>query len=200
MGYELHITRRESWHDPDGPEIVATEWLELVDGDPELRLDPRNGPHFATCRRAAEPEEQWLDWSDGNLHTKNPDRWFVCKMIEVASRLEARVVGDEGEEYTAETIDRLLGEADAEVPADPLAWLRPVRRWIRGRLRRRAPIAEAPPFKKGDRVRDLVIGEGTVVHLDRKAELGAGRVRVRFDNGHEVTYLLIAHGLRPVSE
>jgi hypothetical protein len=39
MGYDLQITRKEDWWDPDGPEISMAEWLALVAADPEMRLD-----------------------------------------------------------------------------------------------------------------------------------------------------------------
>lgn len=47
MGYELPITRAESWSENDEARITADEWLAIVDSDPELSLRPENGPCFA---------------------------------------------------------------------------------------------------------------------------------------------------------
>ena len=44
MGYDLHITRRASWADEDGPEIGLKEWAAYVASDAEVRPDPDNGP------------------------------------------------------------------------------------------------------------------------------------------------------------
>jgi hypothetical protein len=103
MGYDLHITRAELWADNEGREISADEWHALVDADPELELAGYNGPHFAFWTAHPTDPEAWLNWSSGNIETKNPDRPLVGKMIEIAGRLEGRVQGDDGELYP--TID-----------------------------------------------------------------------------------------------
>jgi hypothetical protein len=102
MGYDLHITRRAVWSEK-GDDISADEWLDLVAADPELRLSPKDGPYFAIWKGASQLPDPWLDWSDGQIHTKNPDRALVAKMILLARRLTATVQGDDGEEYTQPT-------------------------------------------------------------------------------------------------
>ena len=79
MGYDLHITRAEDWHDDDGPPITPAEWHALVAADPELTLDPRNGPHCALWSGPSAHVEPWLDWSEpGEIYTKNPDRALLA--------------------------------------------------------------------------------------------------------------------------
>jgi hypothetical protein len=100
MGYELHIHRADEWYHCDRQPITAEEWLAVVAGDPELRLDPVKDPSFALwsgpCRY---PGGTWFNWLDGRVFTKNPDRATVAKMLELARRLGARVQGDHGEFY-----------------------------------------------------------------------------------------------------
>ena len=46
MGYDLHITRKEFWHNEEGPVISLEEWQRYVASDPDIESDPRNrGPH-----------------------------------------------------------------------------------------------------------------------------------------------------------
>jgi hypothetical protein len=101
MGYDLHITRAEDWADNEESPISAEEWLAAAAADPELRLGSPNGPYFADwvdLRTGA--ERGWLDWSDGDIFTKHPDRALLGKMLELAARLGARVQGDDGELYS----------------------------------------------------------------------------------------------------
>ena len=46
MGYDLHITRAESWAQNEAAEITADEWLAVVRADPDLTPAPENGPYF----------------------------------------------------------------------------------------------------------------------------------------------------------
>ena len=99
MGYDLHITRADSWSENATARITAEEWLALVDADPELSLVPENGPYFASWSGPSKDIDPWLDWSDGNVYTKAPDSALLRKMVQLADRLHARVQGDEGEFY-----------------------------------------------------------------------------------------------------
>jgi|GEM_PF-1056906 len=101
MGYDVHITRAESWAENEGHWIAAEEWLRVVEEDEELRLDPHpsNGPYMALWNGPSEGPEPWFNWSDGNVYTKNPDAPLLAKMIELAEKLNAKVQGDDGEVY-----------------------------------------------------------------------------------------------------
>jgi hypothetical protein len=67
MGYDLRITRSLDWSANQGQEISQSEWLELVESDPELSLDPANGPLAASFGDAA-----FFDWYEGNVLTTDP--------------------------------------------------------------------------------------------------------------------------------
>jgi hypothetical protein len=116
MGYDLHIARKEVWHD-DGLEISMAEWELLIATDPEMRLDgfaeaktPNgsvlriNDPSLAVW--VGHPEHGtrdgmawfWLSHG-GNITAKNPDEPTCRKMWSLAQTLGAKVQGDEGDLY-----------------------------------------------------------------------------------------------------
>jgi hypothetical protein len=97
MGYELHITRRDEWHSSDGPEISEAEWRGYVERDPELKFAGYNEPNFACF--ADDSDGPWLDWVDGNVDTKGPSSRMLRKMLQVAKALQAKIQGDDLEEY-----------------------------------------------------------------------------------------------------
>jgi len=102
MGYELHITRAPEWFQAEQCPIDLDEWLRIVEQDPDLVRQDSGLPGFVV----------WTAWSQGGVH---PPMWHsegcvvssatetpvVRKMHEIAQRLGARVVGDDGEEYDA---------------------------------------------------------------------------------------------------
>jgi len=99
MGYELHITRAKLWAENEGQRINKAEWLRLIEQDAELTIDEHNGPLFAVLDPTSPRYSPWLDWSEGNIYTKNPDRQTLAKMLQFADLLGATVQGDEGEIY-----------------------------------------------------------------------------------------------------
>ena len=96
MGYNLYITRAEFWAENEGAYISADEWMDIVEKDPSLTLDPENGAYDTTWEGK---EEYWLDWSGGNIYSKYPDAKLTAKMCEIAEALGARVMGEDGEIY-----------------------------------------------------------------------------------------------------
>lgn len=112
MGYDLHITRRQHWCDPDsGADIAPAEWYPLVAHDPELRHAPELGEGMVLWSGPSTHELPWLAWSDGNISTKNPDPVLIGKMVAIATALGARVQGDDGEIYVDGS-----GEPQPEAP------------------------------------------------------------------------------------
>ena len=196
MGYDLHITRARSWLESESWPITEGEWRALVASDPALEVtgvaEAGSGPvvryeNPGLARwRHPDGEEVWFDLRDGRVVVKNPDEPTIAKMIAVASQLGARVVGDEGEVYER-----------AGVPARPatLSWRERVSSWFE-RLRPAQPLGHAQlPFGVGDRVRDSSGREAVVVAIDLQADHGMGRVEVRCDDGRELMFAAIAHGL-----
>lgn len=99
MGYDFHITRKDHWADEEGAEIALEEWIQYAQSDVEIEADPDNPG--AENRLVSLPEGVWPLWWDGagELLSKNPERPMIRKLIAIAAALNARVLGDDGENY-----------------------------------------------------------------------------------------------------
>ena len=181
MGYDLHIVREGG--------IDLDVWLAVVAADPDLTHEPSQGSGFASWRGLSTVPEPWLDWSDGEVFTKNPDEPLIRKMAELAARLGARVEGDDGEVYRS---DGTVASAAVATPRERPGLLSRIVEYFR------RPAPTNTPFRIGDRVRCPVRGEGVVVSVDPAAEHGLGRVTVRFSDGRVHQRSLAASGLDPL--
>ena len=115
MGYELHITRRAHWADTETPDIELDEWLTYVNSDNQLELKTSYNIKIGEetqfqnlrgyCEWNAHPtakelnERPWFSYSEGTIDTKNPDDSTILKMMQIATALNAKVQGDDGEIY-----------------------------------------------------------------------------------------------------
>ncbi len=113
MGYEIRIVR--------GSVITVEDLHQAIADDPEVDIDHnssgtqknrRTGKHLTFCSIAWTGGDGWLwpvfgelqdaagNWVEyGYVESKNPDKRMIAKMKQIAEKLEAKVVGDEGEEY-----------------------------------------------------------------------------------------------------
>jgi len=201
MGYDVHITRARRWPDSKSHPIRLDEWLKFVEQDPELRLAGNDhGSYFAFWKMQAGADwGPWLDWTNGEIHTKNPDEALIEKMVEIAKLLGATVQGDDEEVYPGGG-------------AAPRIVRQSAREWIRGRFgklvwsartvhrkaEREKRLAElAASFHVGQRVKGFFGSEGVVTAISTDEPPGLGRVTVRFANGKETNFALAASGLTP---
>lgn len=113
MGYEIHITRKNNWLDNDSQNDISLEqWNEYVESDDEMTLEKfaeTVSPNGDVIRIEKEglsvwsghtnSYKVWFNWFGGEISVKNPDDEIVNKMIKIAKRLDAKVLGDEGETY-----------------------------------------------------------------------------------------------------
>lgn len=105
MGYDLHITRREDWSDPEsGPPITRDEFERVVTRDKRFRRDEGLGPEYAVVVKKPRGAiaESWLCWEDGQITVRGSSRSLITIAVEIAVTLGARLVGDDGEEYGAD--------------------------------------------------------------------------------------------------
>jgi hypothetical protein len=126
MGYDVHITRAESWLDASTRPILLVEWVAYVRSDPEMRLDgqaeaqasqgtltyenPGIAVWTAYSQDGVDDNHAWFDLRNGCVTVKNPDAEILGKMSRIAVQLGARVQGDEGEDYGLEGLP-IEGEA-----------------------------------------------------------------------------------------
>lgn len=105
MGYDLHITRRDWWANPKGPEISIDEWLAFARTSTEVESDSENpGDHNWIMSRH---KRRWPLWwaHRGELYTKNPDEEAIAVLVRIAQALNARVLGDDDEVYGTDPQD-----------------------------------------------------------------------------------------------
>ncbi len=109
MGYDIFITKAASIFDSEEHPITWSEWMSVVDADSTLRLSSTD---WYGRRRKDESIEriydvQWLAHSAtppflllyGAIQIKYPDKATIEKMLGIAHCLDARVLGEENEEY-----------------------------------------------------------------------------------------------------
>ncbi|MFJ1753414.1 hypothetical protein [Kitasatospora sp. NPDC088134] len=103
MGYDIHLTRRRYWFDPEGPEIGFDEWRAAVAADPVLELVAYGeGEQVEWWAELFDPDRGYREgmwWRGGKASVKHPSRRFRARMHAVAQQLGARVQGDDGEYY-----------------------------------------------------------------------------------------------------
>ncbi len=187
MGYDFHITRREDWSE-EGDDITAEEWLSCVERDPELRLLGANGPYFAIWSGQCELDEPWLNWSYGQIYTKNPDEALIDKMVAIARNFGASVQGDDGEIYQS---GAQAFRPRPVVPVQPaptfaeraIAWLGGVQpqQSLRFRLGMEA-------YRAGERLEDPWGREHIVVRIENRH--GVRVLYTRRTDGTEIGHLL----------
>ena len=96
MAQDYHITRSQDWTQNRGREISAPQWQSYAHNDSEFSSDPENGPNaFIWKAHPQESPDAWLDWSQGNVYSVDPDSTLISKMVHIAEALGARVVTDD---------------------------------------------------------------------------------------------------------
>ena len=106
MGYDLHISRAEEYHDSDAHPIPLDEWLSYAEGTPTLRAvgwlgrDEERQPLYEhTC---ADGSVVSLTWFEGAIEIKGRFGGDAYREFgAIAEDLQANLQGDHGERYTA---------------------------------------------------------------------------------------------------
>lgn len=78
--------------------IKYGEWLRVARKDPELRMSRGENKGLALWMGHPARKEVWLDLCGGNVMVESPDRLTVEKLRGIASALDAKVRGDDGED------------------------------------------------------------------------------------------------------
>jgi hypothetical protein len=116
MGYDFHITRASERTDSESVPIRLDEWKAFLESHPEFRMDnfaEATTPQGDIIRydneglavwtgysgHGKDGNIAWFDFRGGRIVVKNADDEIRVKMKEIAEFFQARVIGDEGEEY-----------------------------------------------------------------------------------------------------
>ncbi|HUI12529.1 MAG TPA: hypothetical protein VL048_03555 [Xanthobacteraceae bacterium] len=106
MSIYVFVTRRADPLKPDGAEISREEWTELVESDPDLSLEdpadriPADKTIYAVWKTYPGGYPAWLGLSGGNIEVKGIDDAILGKLRMFANKLGARIVSEEGEEFS----------------------------------------------------------------------------------------------------
>jgi hypothetical protein len=110
MGYNLYITRAASWLDRAEHPISDGEWQSIIAADPTLVINESDysdhagaDGHVQTIHPVewtASDDDNCLWYGDGAIECKNPSPMWIAKMVDIARQLDARVLGEEDEQYT----------------------------------------------------------------------------------------------------
>jgi len=209
MGYDVHITRKEEWSDEKGPPITEAEWQAYVKSDPEMVItgaaehtNPQGEtirltqPLLTEWRHHSSGHAVWFSYFEGSLCVKNPDDECLAKMRRIATRLHARVQGDEGEFYDEEQkrpsfLKRLYSSMTTFRHSEH----EPHTAHQSSRIVRVDPTTLG--FGVGDVVRDTWGNEHVVTEIDPEAEHGLGIIRTRrLSDGVVLGAAMVAHDLK----
>jgi hypothetical protein len=129
MGYDSHITRKSTWADDDGPKIRLDEWIALVAASPGVspisearvgerlvKLPPDWHSHQWQAHPQFRPSGPIFHLRSGNIDFRADDAASMHFALRLARELNARVVGDEDEEYD---LDSIVGGA-GDLSSDPV--------------------------------------------------------------------------------
>ncbi len=105
MGYDLHITRADSWLDSAEAPIPVAEWVEaarrvpeLNEADPEQLNDNSGNPAFLLGDDHVNAPALYWD-SVGKIVVRGADQQHVPALLAVSRALEANLIGDDDEVY-----------------------------------------------------------------------------------------------------
>jgi hypothetical protein len=103
MGYDISIVRYDG---EEAVEIPESEWLEYIKTDPELEMSKIANEDSQYWEWNAHSQYQdpeggrpWFQYWRGRIYSKNPDEEVAAKMFQIATTLNARVQGQDGEFY-----------------------------------------------------------------------------------------------------
>ena len=111
MSYDVHLVRTDNWLDAANDPITKPQINELISADPELEwssedwVDLRDGHGKKVTRYFM---ILWKDkpcywWYQNQITCSKPNEEQVGKMVEMATKLNANVIGDDGESYNSDT-------------------------------------------------------------------------------------------------
>ncbi len=189
MSYDLSLTRGNYAWENAGVEIAPFELRELMAGDRSLRGELIDG-ELVGLRWGGHPDGDTVVFrlADGNLVASDPDRPTVSKLVDMATRLRGRVLGDDGERYARDgswTHPAAGAGRVGGATQDRRQFFRGLFDMARQSVRA-TPARPNAPFHKGDRVRDTAGNVATVLGIEYVNGGGLNVLVTRFPDGRLV--------------
>jgi hypothetical protein len=107
MSNYVYVTRKSDPLSDTGPQISANEWVEVVANDRDLAIadPPDRSPGYTEAIYAVWNEypggyPAWFGLAYGNIEVKGLDESILVKLRGFAQKLNARIVSEEGEEFS----------------------------------------------------------------------------------------------------
>lgn len=115
MSYDLHICRGINEIDRKEAHIILEEWENIVNNDVEMNMKgfaeaklpngkslkiESNGLAVWNKKRLLRQDIiAYFNYNEGKISVSNPSDDIIKKMKDIANKLHAKVIGDDGEEY-----------------------------------------------------------------------------------------------------
>jgi hypothetical protein len=124
MSYYVTITRKPSPYWKSGQVISEAEWREVALAEPGFRpptnsekaeVEPFLRPSDLVWTGHPTDPDVWFDWYEGQIDVKNPDEIILALMARLATRLNANLIGEQGERFDGS--GKSLGVLD--LPQEP---------------------------------------------------------------------------------
>jgi hypothetical protein len=106
MGYVVHLVRTEQWFDSETDPVTKENVDKIVAADAtlswsesdyvEMTEDDGSVNRYYLINWNGEPVFWWYK---SEIQCKNPNEAQLLKLVEMATALKAKVVGDDGERY-----------------------------------------------------------------------------------------------------
>ncbi|AHK70745.1 hypothetical protein AD931_06605 [Gluconobacter oxydans] len=128
MGYDLSITRDPIWTGRPGCSLTLEEWFNVIQRDDELCFalssEPRKYPScdaewLAHPKPEEAPHGTFFVWGGGDVTCKYPDEHQMIKMVRISRKLNAIVIGDNGERYDLDENGKLVVHDESTPPPSP---------------------------------------------------------------------------------
>lgn len=105
MPYDLHIVRTDDWLDAKNSPITREDIDKVIRSDPELEwssvdyVDMKEGADIVRFFLIKWNGYPCFWWYRDQITCASPDEQRIAKLVEMAEKLKANVIGDDGEKY-----------------------------------------------------------------------------------------------------
>jgi hypothetical protein len=106
MSIYVYVTRKPDPLEDEGPDISEQEWIEVIKSDPDLAIvdppdrRPRDRQTYAVWNSYPGGYPAWFALGAGSIEVKGLDDALLAKLRYFATKLNARIVSEMGEEFS----------------------------------------------------------------------------------------------------